>query len=157
MIAMQCPKDVSWTLAKLCTYKGILPTGCKMSMHLAYFAHKKCFDSIFEIAKKNDCKYSVWVDDIVISGKKSKCVAEQAKLLIKQSGLEYHDGKKFKIYKPYHSKEVTGTILKPDKSLAVPHKHMAKMRKLKDSPEISNSDEQKIKGLGQYMKQIKDA
>jgi RNA-directed DNA polymerase len=153
---MQCSQDVSWILAKLCTYKGILPTSCKMSMHLAYFSHKKCFDNIFEIAKQNDCKYSVWVDDIVISGKKATIVAEKAKLLIKQSGLEYHDGKKCKVYKPYHAKEVTGVILQPDKELAVPHKHMAKMRKLKDLSEISNSDEQKIKGLEQYMKQIKN-
>jgi len=112
-----CSKNISHILTSLVTYKGYLPTGCKMSMHIAYFSHMRLFDRINEIATKNECLMSLWVDDIVISGKKSKIVAENTKTLIKKHGLEYHDGKKFKTYSPKYRKEITGVIIKPNGEL----------------------------------------
>ena len=114
-----CSKDISSILTSLVTYKKYLPTGCKMSMHIAYFSHMELFDRINEIALKNECIMSLWVDDIIISGKKSKIVADNAKSLIKRHGLEYHDGKKFKIYSPKYRKEITGVIIKPNGKLEV--------------------------------------
>jgi len=114
-----CSKDISRILTSLVTYKKHLPTGCKMSMHIAYFSHMKLFDRINEIALKNECIMSLWVDDIIISGKKSRIVANNAKSLIKRHGLEYHDGKKFKIYSPKYRKEITGAIIKPNGELVL--------------------------------------
>ena len=145
---MQCSVPVSDIITKLCTYDERLPTGCKMSMHLAYFTHKKCFDEIDIVAKQNDCIYSVWVDDIIISGKLAKKVGSIAKRIISKSGLKCK-GEKDIVYKPYQSKEVVGIMLNSDGSKDVPNKIKFQIFDSKQ-----NGDINRLRGLKQYKKQV---
>jgi hypothetical protein len=68
---MKCDSDVAAVLTKLSTYEGHLPTGSRISQILAFYSHKPLFDELYSLSKKYDLKMSVWVDDIVFSGKKS--------------------------------------------------------------------------------------
>jgi hypothetical protein len=125
-----------------------------MSMHLAFFAHKNCFDAIYKVAIDSQCKVSVWVDDIIISGKNSKFVVEKVKILIKKSGLEYHYGEKFKIYKPNDNKEITGVVLTPAGGLKVRNRTQKAIYELKNKRDRGSKEQNKLDGLVNYAKQI---
>jgi hypothetical protein len=149
-----CSEDISNILTLLVTYKGHLPTGCKMSMHIAYFSQMRLFDKIHEISLKNKCIMSLWVDDIVISGKKSKVVASNAKVLIRRHGLEYHDGKKFKVYSPRYRKEITGVILKANRELKLRNYSQKLIHTLSTKENPSEKDQIKLAGCLNEAKSI---
>ena len=123
-------------------------------MHLAFFAHKNCFDAIYKVAIDNQCKVSVWVDDIIISGKNCKFVVEKAKILIKKGGLEYHYGEKFKIYNPNDNKEITGVVLTPSGGLKVRNITQKAIYELKNKGDRGSKEQNKLDGLVNYAKQI---
>lgn len=63
-----CPKKIASTLAKLCSYKGFLPTGSFISGYIAFFCAKNMFDEINKICIARNIKMTVFVDDLTFSG-----------------------------------------------------------------------------------------
>jgi RNA-directed DNA polymerase len=150
---LQCSSDVSGILTKLSTYNNRLPTGSPLSMSLAYYACKEMFDTIEQVAKDNNCKMSLWVDDIVISGNKSEYVSWEAKKIIVKYGLEYNK-KKSKIYPPQYNKEVTGNILTPDKKIRLRNRSVKKIYDLKIKKNKSPKEIVVFKGCVNEARQI---
>jgi hypothetical protein len=151
---MQCRKKVATILAKLSTYNNHLPTGTPLSMAMAYYANKEMFDKIDDIARNCDCKMSLWVDDIVISGDKAKTVSWEAKRLIYKQGLKYHNGDKFKIYRPYDNKEITGNVLTPQGELRLRNRSQKKIYELRNKLNKTPEESNKLKGCLNEARQI---
>jgi hypothetical protein len=150
---MRCEKDVSTELTKLLTYENYLPTGCKMSMHIAYFSYKNLFDKIYKIAKENECKFSLWVDDITISGTKAELVKKQIEKIMPNSGLLINK-KKTKIFKPHHNKLITGIISTPEGKTPLRNRSKKKIRILSSIKDRTLNEERQLEGCINEAKQI---
>jgi retron-type reverse transcriptase len=150
---LSCSWDVATLLTKLSTYNNHLPTGSPLSGRLSYFAHKKMFDDISEKAEKNNCKISVWADDIVISGDNAKKVAWEAKVIIHNRGLKYHT-KKFKVYLPSDNKEITGIIITSEGKIDLRNRSRKKIYELKNKKDKSIEEIATLKGCLNEAKQI---
>ena len=62
--------DISELLTNIVTYKGIIPTGAPTSQLIAYYAYEDMFYEINELAKKYDCIFTLYVDDMTFSSNK---------------------------------------------------------------------------------------
>jgi len=119
---MKCDSDVAKILTKLSTYEGHIPTGSRISQIVAFYSHKPMFDELNVLSKKYDLNMSVWVDDIVFSGKKSSPeVLRKAKKIIRKNGLQSH---KEHFYSEGRPKKVTGYIIDKEKICLPNNKHL---------------------------------
>jgi hypothetical protein len=64
---LMMPKDIAETLAEICTYSGVIPTGSPLSMQIAFWSYKKTFDSIEQLAHQHGIKITLFVDDMTFS------------------------------------------------------------------------------------------
>ena len=123
---LKCSPDVAGILVKLTTYNQYLPTGSPSSPRLAYFSYMEMWDKIYDLVSQSNYKMTVYIDDLCISGARiSHELFWQVKKIIYSFGLKYH---KEKIYHKQPFK-VTGVIIHK-KALAVPNKHLQKIRSL---------------------------
>jgi hypothetical protein len=109
--AFGCSPDVAYLIARLCTFQNHLPTGSPMSVLVAYYAHKRMFDSLFRISARRGWTLTCYVDDITISGlgvNRFSLVAIRKE--IGAAGLSCHKGKE-RIYAKDEPKLVTGVIV----------------------------------------------
>lgn len=60
--------DVAGLFAELATIDGIASFGSPLTPVLVSLVHRKMFDEISEFCSTNELAYTVWVDDITISG-----------------------------------------------------------------------------------------
>lgn len=111
---LNCPPDIAWYLTKLCTFRGHIPTGSKISNPLAFLANRPLFDSIFKYAQGRACVMTLLQDDIVISGlAASTDMLNQTLMMIRRWGLRASEKrKKTKTYSASSSKMVTGVVLR---------------------------------------------
>jgi len=126
---MKCSLDVSVILARLCCDKGSLPQGSSSSPILSYWTYSEMWDAIYEIAKAGGNKFTLYIDDLTISGDivSRKTVWEIQKQIHKH-GLSIKTKKtRWIIDKPA---DVTGVIISSN-GLRLPnrqHKKMAQAR-----------------------------
>ena len=66
---MECSLDVATILARLCCDKGVLPQGSSSSPILSYWAYSEMWDAINEIAVEAGNTFTLYIDDLTISGK----------------------------------------------------------------------------------------
>jgi len=66
---MNCSIDVAVILARLCCDKGSLPQGSSCSPILSYWAYSEMWDAIHEIAKNAGNAFTLYIDDLTVSGK----------------------------------------------------------------------------------------
>lgn len=59
--------DIAKILTDLTTYDGKIPSGAPTSSLLSFYAYKEMFYEISEIAIRNGCKFSLYIDDLTIS------------------------------------------------------------------------------------------
>lgn len=129
--SMKCSPDIATILARLCVVKsekhGIhLPTGSCISPVLSFLANKPMFDEIKKISDEHGCIFTLYVDDITISG-----IAADAKLLSLVASEIFKRGYK------YHKTNVTngdcalvtGLVVKRGR-LYLPHERIVKIRDL---------------------------
>jgi hypothetical protein len=85
----KCAKDVAGILADICCYqKKHLPTGSAISGYISFFANKYLFDAVNEIAKEKECVFTLYVDDLTISGSAAtKSLINDVRNEIKHHGL----------------------------------------------------------------------
>lgn len=129
--SLQCSPDVATILARLCVVKtekyGVhLPTGSCISPVLSFLANKSMFDQIKKICDEWGCTFTLYVDDITISGPTAK--AELLSLVateIHKRGYKYH---KTNLSAGDHAL-VTGLVVKKGR-LLLPHKRAEKIRGL---------------------------
>ena len=108
-------REVSFALAKLCTYNGYLPQGSPASPYLSNIICLKLDARLSALAKKYEADYSRYADDITLSGKKDiKSIVKAVNLIIQDEGFRVND-KKTRILYPHQRQEVTGLLVNGDK------------------------------------------
>jgi retron-type reverse transcriptase len=152
---LHCSPDVSWLLSQLVTYKNYLPTGAPSSPIVAYYAYYDMWESISKIVSDSNCLFSLYVDDITISGDcVSKRLMWKVKSEIHNSGLIYHKEKHYS----HGISEVTGIIIEKD-SLVLKHEMHKRAHEVKmvlSSASLAEKDtlELKFNAYQAYFSQV---
>lgn len=107
--------EVSFSLAKLCTYEEVLPQGSPTSPYLSNIACLKLDKRLSNLAKKYDASYTRYADDITISGNFgiSSCIPI-VRLILNEEGFKANESKTRISYK-YQRQEVTGLVVNDNK------------------------------------------
>lgn len=137
-ITLKCSIDISTILARLCTVKtkkfGVhLPTGSCISPILSFYANNTLFNSIHTLCCQNDCVFTLYVDDMVISGDNaSKALLNSVVKEIYKHGYGYH---KIKFFNKAPAK-ITGLIVS-NGLLSLPYIRSKKIRELEDAVKLA--------------------
>lgn len=108
-------KELSYTLAKLCTYHGILPQGSPASPAITNIICLKLDKRLSALAEKYEATYSRYADDITFSGKKGIVhLLPWAIDIIHDEGFTVNPDKTHTAYK-HQRQEVTGLTVNGDK------------------------------------------
>jgi RNA-directed DNA polymerase len=87
----RCSGDVARLLAEICTFQGHVPTGSPISMPAAFYAMKERFDALYLRMLKRNSRFTVYVDDITVSGPKLMRLDFCAiKKTLRSAGLRAH-------------------------------------------------------------------
>lgn len=142
---LECAPDIATILAKLCAVRtdkhGVhLPTGSCISPVLSFLVNQTLFDRIRELSYESGCVFTLYVDDITISGEKAN--ADLLNLVaaeIFKRGYVYH---KINVSKKDHSL-ITGLIVREGR-LYLPYDRIKKIKDLMKLLEISVGPKDKI-------------
>ena len=66
---MECSPDVAAILTELSTLEGRLPQGSPASPVLSFLSYQDMWDEISQLCQKSGCMFSLYIDDITISGR----------------------------------------------------------------------------------------
>lgn len=134
-----------------------IPTGSAISCILSYLANYKMFNEISEIAQKQECKCSIYVDDVVVSSQKiiNKNLINKIISIINQNGYKIQKSK-LRFYQNGEFKRITGNVLAKDgRILVIPNKIRRKMIQTNRNNNIDFiTKANKIRGLNQVVHQI---
>jgi RNA-directed DNA polymerase len=84
-------QDVAGQLTHLCTVDGKVSFGSPLTPVLCSLIHRPMFDLIAEICHKRNLRYSVWVDDLTISGRfVPREVLNEIRAIVRGFGLKSH-------------------------------------------------------------------
>lgn len=123
---MKCRRDVAMLLAKLLTVNNHLPTGSPVSTILSYFVHKTMFDEIARLAENLNLSFSVYVDDMCLSGDKAvRATLFRVRGIIARHGLKSH---KCRFFPAGISRVVTGVAL-TERGIRLPNKRHLKIKR----------------------------
>ena len=141
---LEYPPDVAARAKQLLTYDGHLPTGGNASTILSFWAYKPMFDEIAALAEELDCEFTVYVDDMSITGvfANRKC-QQAARKIIAQYGLKAHKAKSFS---PGQPRVLTG-IAKTRRGREVPHRRAKGIAALEQEEAAASTAEDKLKVL----------
>ncbi len=127
---MRCRNDAAMLLAKLLTVDGHLPTGSPVSPILSYFAHKRMFDAIAELADELGLRFTVYVDDMCLSGEKAvRATLFRVRGIIAKHGLRSHKCRYFPAGVP---RVVTGSAL-THQGIRLPHRRHLRIKEAFDA------------------------
>lgn len=142
LMQLHCSEDVATILAKLCTVRtksnGVhLPTGSCISPVLSFLVNRPLFDAINNLCNTNSSSFTLYVDDITISGKgATRSLLARVAKEIYDYGYKYH---KIKTYEEGIA-TVTGLIITGGK-LALPHERAKKIRQQQAKLSLANEIE----------------
>lgn len=85
-------EDVAGLLTHLCTIDGKVSFGSPVTPVLCSLIHRPMFDEIAAICDARGLRYSVWVDDLTISGRfVPGHVLREVRRVVRAAGLRSHD------------------------------------------------------------------
>ncbi|HEY1605434.1 MAG TPA: reverse transcriptase family protein [Allosphingosinicella sp.] len=106
---MQYPMDVASRMTKMLTTGGHLPTGGNASCILSFWAYKDMFDEIAALAAERGCHFTLYVDDMTITGAfATRAMQHAARNIIGRYRLRAHKNKVFASGQP---RVVTGVAV----------------------------------------------
>lgn len=106
---LQCSSDVAAVLTRICTVNDHVPTGSPLSQLLAFYAVKPRLDEIADWCTERDVTFTVYVDDITISGQRAtRRLLYHIKRLLAAEGYTCH---KDAYYRASQPKIVTGVVV----------------------------------------------
>lgn len=121
-------KEVSYFLAKLCTYEDELPQGSPASPILSNIVNLKLDARLSALAKTYNASYSRYADDITFSGNCGiKKIISISQNILNDEGYEVNKSKTRIAYR-HQRQEVTGIIVNGDK-LRVRKKYKRELNK----------------------------
>ena len=98
---LEWPDHVARLGTHLFTWKGHLPTGGNASPILSFWAYKPMFDQIYDLANQNQCEFSLYVDDMTLTGAlASNKLLLDARRIVGGSRLKAHKTHLFKAGQP---------------------------------------------------------
>lgn len=100
-------KEVSAMIVKVTTYNGRLPLGFSTSTILANIVLMPMAKRLKKLAELHKLKFSVWVDDITISGSRAGKIKNLVRKIVKQEGFEINEEKGIKVMKNSEPQLVT--------------------------------------------------
>lgn len=155
----ECSVDIARKLADICCYKREhLPTGSSLSGRVAFFAKRKMFDELSNMAKAAGCTMTLYVDDVTISGQEAnKQLLLNIRKVIRSHGMKTSD-RKSKVFSASSVKTVTGVVLVGDEVRLpnVRHRAIYEARKalMTASPETRKSAQRVLSGRLQEAQQV---
>lgn len=106
---MEYPMDVASRMTALLTFNGHLPTGGNASCILSFWAYKPMFDEIAALARAKGCAFTLYVDDITLTGQfATRAMQQEARKIIGSYRLRAH---KNKVFAPTQPRIVTGVAV----------------------------------------------
>ncbi|RQO37215.1 hypothetical protein DBR37_03230 [Herminiimonas sp. KBW02] len=155
---MSCAPDISTILAKLCTVTTLkfgihLPTGSCISPLLSFLVNKVMFDEIDALCRAHDCKFTLYVDDMTISGDKaSRALLTSIAMIIHRFGYGYHK------IKTYHQVPtvITGLVVYKG-MLRLPHRRAKLVRVASQALAQAVSGSMRKKLLGSLIGRLSEA
>lgn len=107
-------REVSYYLARICTYRGHLPQGSPASPYLANIAFLKADKRLSMLSSTYNASYSRYADDITFSGSGNlDNILEPAIQILNDEGFS-HNPSKTRIARNHQRQEVTGLIVNND-------------------------------------------
>jgi len=104
-------KEVSFVLAKLCTFEDILPQGSPASPYLSNIVCNRLDKRLSMLAKTYNANYSRYADDITISGKFSiQNIKSTIEIIVCEENFKINNNKTRVSYK-HQKQEVAGLIV----------------------------------------------
>lgn len=153
-LKLGCTPEIARTLTKLTTHNYQVPQGVPTSTLIANLVFKPVGDRIQALAKENNIKFSIFVDDITMSSSIDfyKKVPEILSI-ITTAGYKISHSKTF-----YKTKNpiVTGIICQNNK-LKIPQSYNKRIKRIKADVQNNEQSSLKIKGLTMYRQRIKQA
>jgi len=158
LVDLKCSPDVATILTKLCTVKpnignAHLPTGSCLSPILSYLVCANLFKTIEAHCKEKECIFTLYVDDITVSGKNAtpSLMMEIAKEISK-NGFSSHK------YKAYQNGPalVTGLIVK-DGKLHLPHSRAKAIREAEKTLSLTVTPKIKANFLASLIGRLAEA
>ncbi|BCM25712.1 reverse transcriptase family protein [Methyloradius palustris] len=156
----KCAKDIAEILANICCFQQKhLPTGSVISGYVAFFACKKLFDQIHSHANSAGCSFTLYVDDLTISGSQAnRAFLYEIRKMILSYGLSMSVEKTI-TYSAYAPKKLTGVIVKYNQCLLPNEQHKTiRDKKIAIQNAVSEADKvilkKSLKGSLQQAKQI---
>lgn len=137
---MECSADVAAILRGIVTRKDSLPQGSPCSPILAYLCYKDMWDEIEILVSKYDCRLSVYIDNLTISGNvvPGKLIWEIKKTLRKHGHKHKTEKEQSKFMKPT---EITGVILSGGRLLA-PNRQLKRLHEVRKKIKMTRSPSQ---------------
>lgn len=151
---LECSPDVSHILTSIACYETKLPTGSALSPILSFFAYRRMFDEINQLARAVDATMTVYVDDIVVSGAGATGhLIPLIKAVLKKYGLRGH---KIVQWRRGDTKVITGMAIR-DGQLRIPNKRWRKIRGLLSEYQRTDSHEDKAMYKSALLGQLREA
>ncbi|MFY0056379.1 reverse transcriptase family protein [Acinetobacter baumannii] len=121
------PKKIAFYMASLCCYDGGLGQGAPTSPFLSNLLLFSLDKRLNNLAKKNDCTYTRYADDIVFSGGKiTKGFYDLVESIIRDFGLNLNHSKT-QLRKNKKQNIITGIVVRDD-GIKIPKNYKKKIR-----------------------------
>lgn len=121
-------KEVSYTLAKLCTYDGIMPQGAPSSPAISNIRCLNLDKRISLLCERYRATYTRYADDITISGNSNITkILPVVRDIIESEGFNVNE-KKLRVALPHQRQEITGILINSGK-LTIPKKYKKELFK----------------------------
>lgn len=138
---LEWERDVAGLTVKLLCCRGHLPTGGNASPILSFWAYKPLFDEVNQIALDAECEFSLYVDDMTITGSLAcRRLMHRVRSVVGQHRQRAH---KLHFFPRGQAKVITGvaqTVAGP----RLPHKRHMKIRALNQEYRAAVTDAKRL-------------
>lgn len=148
--------DISWIMTDLVMHGGTLPTGSPTSQLVVFWSYSDMFESIYEIAQKYKCTFTLYVDDMTFSSNFGipKQLRKDVEDILNHYSL-HAKSKKDHYYQNNAFKKVTGVGIKKGKLFVPNQKRYEIIKMYKSCLKNKNIIEiEKLRGLINSARQI---
>ncbi|MCO3321955.1 RNA-directed DNA polymerase [Pseudomonas aeruginosa] len=126
---LACPSDVAGKLARLVTYKGMMPTGSPLSPLLSYWVAKPMFDEYACLARQYGLEFTCYIDDLTFSGDRiPRVLRYRVGVIARRYGYKISK-KKTRLFVQGKVKHITGVAVS-ESGLMVPFSRLKAARKI---------------------------
>jgi RNA-directed DNA polymerase len=151
---LEYPPDVASRAKQLLTYGGHLPTGGNASTILSFWAYKPMFDEINELTRQENSTFTLYVDDISITGVvASRKIQHKVRKIINRYKLRAH---KAKLFAPGQTRILTGVAI-TNKGKQLPYRRAKNISILEQQESLTSNDTQKLEILSALIGKLSEA